>query len=383
MFDTSTIKISNSAFINNLNFIKARMKKGVRFCSVVKGNAYGHGIAEFTDMAIKAGVDYFGVYSAEEAYVLRNNTSSNIDIFIMGAADDDATEWAIKNNIEFSAFDFTRLNNTLNYSKKHKLKAKIHIEMETGMRRTGFNMEHIPELCKWLKQNSNHITFQGLFTHYAGAESKANQFRITEQISNFKSALKMFKASDLKPIYTHSACSAALLNYPETQGNMVRIGILQYGFWPNIETYTHFTENSSNTNNKLKRVISWNTRVMGIKDAKKGEFIGYGTTYLAHRNMKIAILPVGYSHGYSRNLSNVGSVLINGEHAPVVGIVNMNCISVDITKVGKVEKGDEVVLIGNQKKEAITVSSFSDQSQQLNYELLTRLPVYIPRIVSK
>jgi alanine racemase len=118
---------------------------------------------------------------------------------------------------------------------------------------------------------------------------------------------------------------------------------------------------------------------MAIKEVKKGDFIGYGTAFLAQRNMKVAVIPIGYAHGYNLSLSNIGSVLINGKKANVIGIVNMNCITVDVTDTGTVNKGDEVVLIGNQKRNSITVSSFSDQTQQLNYEFLTRLPVYIPR----
>ena len=383
MFSTSSINLSHSALKNNLDFIKSQLKRNVRLCSVVKGNAYGHGIKEFTFMAMKEGVNYFGVYSADEAYVLRNNSDAEMDIFVMGAIDDEALEWAIQNDIEFSVFDFIRLEKILKTAKKLKKRAKVHIEMETGMRRTGFAPDSTSKLITLLKNNSNYIVFQGLFTHYAGAESKANHFRIEEQINNFKVLQKQFTISNLKPVYIHSACSAALLNYPETQGNMVRIGILQYGFWPNMETHTRYTGETENNPYLLRRVISWVTRIMTITQVKKGDFIGYGTAYLAHKNMHIAVLPVGYSHGYSRNLSNVGSVLINGKKAAVVGIVNMNSISVDITDAGKVEKGDEAVLIGNQKNNSITVSSFGDQSQQLNYELLTRLPVYIPRKIIK
>lgn len=153
----------------------------------------------------------------------------------------------------------------------------------------------------------------------------------------------------MKPIYQHTACSAAIMNYPQTVSNMVRVGIMQYGFWPNAETLVRYSGDKERTNKYIKRIITWKSKVMSIKKVKKGEFIGYGTTYLAHHDMVAAFIPVGYAHGYSRNLSNTGKVLIHGAEAPVIGIVNMNAITVDITHIGKTEKGDEVVLIGTQK----------------------------------
>ena len=383
MFETSAIELSASSYRHNLRFINYRLKPGVRLCSVVKGNAYGHGLAEFVRMAMNAGVDYFAVHSAEEAFHLKQNVKDLPDLFIMGAMEESAVKWAVENDVEFAVFDYERLEKSLDYAKQTKKKAKVHIEIETGMKRTGFPTTVIPELCKWMKINSAYITFQGMFTHFAGAESQANHFRITKQIDSFNRALKAFKSEKLVPRYHHSACSAAMLNYPETQGNMVRVGILQYGYWPNKETHIRYCEESKSTPDLLKRIIRWTTKVMAVKEVSKGSFIGYGTAYLTHKNMKLAIVPIGYAHGYSRNLSNVGSVIINGSVCSVVGTINMNSLTVDVSTAGKVKAGDEVVLIGSQNGNTISVNSFSEQSHQLNYEMLTRLPMNIPRIVKK
>lgn len=381
MFESSRIEVSRSAYRHNLRFIRKRMKKGVRLCSVVKGNAYGHGILPFVEMAMDMGVDCFGVHSADEAYVLRNGLEGRPDIFVMGAMEDGAVEWAIREGVEFSVFDHERLDAALDAAREAGIPARIHIEMETGMRRTGFDHTHIPQLCQTLTDNEKHLIFQGLFTHYAGAESLANDFRVSNQMEKFNLSLQMFAEHGLRPVFVHSACSAGLLNYPETQGDMVRIGILQYGFWPNRETHVRFCGEKEATPDLLKRVIRWVTRVMAVKEVRKGCFIGYGTSYLAHRDMRVAVIPIGYAHGYSRNLSNVGAVLIGGKNAPIVGTINMNSLTVDVSNIKGVKKGDEVVLIGRQNGKAITVSSFSEQSHQLNYEMLTRLPVGIPRTV--
>lgn len=383
MFESSTIELSTAALKANLKFIDNLINKGVRFCSVVKGNAYGHGIPEFVKMAMSLGVDYFAVHSVDEAYLLVKNVEKTPDVFIMGAIEGEAIEWAIKNNIEFAVFDYQRLDEAINYAKILNKKAKIHIEIETGMERTGFEVSEIPVIGEILNNNLSNITFQGLFTHFAGAESQANYFRVSKQIESFNLARQLFTSQNLEPVYHHSSCSAALINYPEMQGNMVRIGILQYGFWPNKETHIKYCGELENMPTLLKRIIKWKTTVMAVKEVKRGNFVGYGTSYLAQKNMRLAIIPVGYSHGYSRNLSNVGSVLIQGKKVKVIGTVNMNSLTVNITNTTNITKGDEVILIGKQNNKAISVKSFSEQSDQLNYELLTRLPLNIPRVIVK
>jgi len=380
-FSTSVIELSLSALKNNLQFIKKRMRRGQRLCSIIKGNAYGHGYTDFVKIAMDLGVDYFGVYSAEEAFrVLEGVTEKVPDLFIMGAMENGSVEWAVENELEFAVFDFERIEEAIKSARNTGKKAKIHIEVETGMGRTGFEYNLLPQVIELLKNHENELTFQGLFTHYAGAESKANDFRISKQTSLFNQSLRLLTENGLSPKYHHTACSAVLLNYPDSPGNMVRVGILQYGFWPNKETHIRYYGEKINNPDALRRIIKWKTKVMAIKEVKKGNFVGYGTSFLAHRNMKLAILPVGYSFGYSRKLSNIGSVLINGKDAPVAGTVNMNCLIVDVTRSGNVEKGDEVVLIGTQNKREITVGSFCDMSNLLNYEMLTRLPQHIPRI---
>lgn len=383
MFETSKIELSTSALKQNLAFINARIKQNSRLCCVVKGNAYGHGLDAYVPMAMSLGVNYFAVHSADEAYELIHSCEKKPDLFIMGSVDCAAVEWAIQNDIELAVFDFERLQHIINSAKELNKKAKIHIEIETGMWRTGFNLYDVTELIPILSEHKNELDLTGLFTHLAGAESRANHFRIKEQLKVFKAALAYFKDADLEPKYIHTACSAGLINYPDLPGNMVRVGILQYGFWPNKETFIRYCNEVREEKDALKRVISWNSSIMAINEVKTGNFIGYGTSYFAQKNMKIGIIPVGYSHGYNRNLSNVGSVLIGGKEAKIVGTVNMNSITVDLTDHQHAQKGDLVVLIGNQNKKSITVSSFSEQAHQLNYELLTRLPFKIPRIVTK
>ncbi|HET8828030.1 MAG TPA: alanine racemase [Pelobium sp.] len=378
MFETSSIAISESAYKHNLSFIKKQSGPNVKFCSVVKGNAYGHGLVTFAKMAVKCGVNYFAVYSAAEAYELWESVP-NVSMMIMGSTDENSLNWAIENGIEFFVYDEEKLGLTFAIADKLSKKAKIHIEVETGMNRTGFNLEELPSVFKRIYENEGLIDFVGFCTHYAGAESLVNDFRVKQQIQHFDEAQKLLSKSGLTAKYTHSACSAAMMNYPETTSNLVRIGIMQYGFWPNEETLVRYNGNSREVDFTLHRLITWKSKVMTIKNIEKGEYVGYSTSFQAYTDLTLAVVPIGYAYGYSRSLSNSGKVLIRGEEAPTCGIVNMNAVCVDISHIENVKINDEVVLIGKQGKKSISVASFGEMSDQLNYELLTRLPLNIPR----
>jgi alanine racemase len=145
----------------------------------------------------------------------------------------------------------------------------------------------------------------------------------------------------------------------------------------------HLLEVNRMSDNPLHRVMSWKTDIMHIKEVKEGEFVGYGTSYQAAGDMKVAVIPLGYANGYARSLSNKGFVLIRGKRANICGLINMNLFMVDVSHIPRVRVGDEVVLIGKQKKNSITISSFSDFANQLNNELMSRLPGDIPRQIGK
>lgn len=380
MSTTSQILLSKSALNHNIQFIKKMIGPDTRMSSVVKGNAYGHGIEHFVPMAKSCGINHFSVFSPDEAFRVHKVLDDNTPIMIMGMLDDEQMEWVIRNEVSFFVFDTDRLEKSVAMAKKLNMRAKIHIEIETGMNRTGFPIRFFPKVLQYIKSHSDELIVEGLCTHFAGAESIANHYRVKKQQEVYKRAFNRMTKSGVIPQIKHTACSAATLRYPTTRMDLVRIGILQYGFFPSKEILIHYLTKNKVHDFPLRRVISWKSKVMSVKDVQTGEFIGYGTAYLANSNMKIATIPVGYSHGFSRLLSNQGRVLINGQRVSVVGTVNMNMMSVDVSKIEGVKKGDEVTIIGTQGDLEISVASFSDVSHQLNYELLTRLPTDIPRI---
>lgn len=379
MHRNSIIELNQNAYQNNISFLRKMLGKKVILSSVVKGNAYGHGIKEFVAMAHHVGINHFSVFDVEEAKIVFDTLGNKASIMIMGFVADDDLPWVIENEIQFFVFERYRLVMATKTAKKIKKKAQIHIEIETGMNRTGFSKKELPNLAKYLIKESKYLDFIGICTHYAGAESISNYPRVESQIKCFNEAVNIFKLYEIEPKIKHTACSAASMMFPETQMDLVRIGILQYGLWPSPEVLVTYLNAKKKKIDPLQRVISWKSEVMNVKNVKSGEFIGYGTSFMAKKNMKIATIPLGYSHGYSRSLSNQGRVLIQGKRCAVIGTINMNMLSIDVSEIEHVKKGDEVVLIGNQGELSITVSSFGELNNLLNYEFLSRISKSIPR----
>ncbi len=380
---TSTIELSRSALRRNLTFIEKWIGPSVRLCAVIKGNAYGHGIEPFVQMAAGLGVRHFGVFDAyEAARVVASKPRDDVDVMIMGSIASSELPWAVHHGVEVYVFDLDRLRGMIAAAREADRPARIHLEVETGLNRTGFSEEELDEAVALIRGAQQHVVVEGVCTHFAGAESISNYLRIQRQIERFSSASERLEHAGVHPIRRHTACSAAALTYPETVFDMVRFGIVMYGYWPSPETRIHYLRLSGELSaNPLRRLIRWKSRVMDVKRVSAGEFVGYGTTYIAARDTVVATVPVGYSHGYARALSNQGRVLVRGKRVPVIGIVNMNLMIINVSSARNVEPGDEVVLIGSQRSASIPVSSFAELSNQLNYELLTRLPRDIPRDV--
>ena len=379
MKHTSYIELSKSALNNNIKYLKSLAKERTRFSMVIKANAYGHGIEDLLPMIEECGVDHFSVFSVAEAMRAHKVKRENCEIMIIGWIDDDYIEWAIKNEVSFYVFTFERLHAACKVANRLNKPAKIHIELETGMHRTGFYDEELKDVVELIRKNRSSFEVKGVCTHFAGAEEITNHERIKKQMKRFDESCSWLNQQGIEPEYKHCACSAALFNFPETAMDLVRIGISSYGFWPNTETKMLNLSETEDSKDPLQRVLSWKSVVMSVKNVAENEYVSYGKSYLTNHPTVIATVPVGYGYGFSRTLSNNGYVLINGMRVRVIGAVNMNMMVVDVTDLDEVKVGDEVVLIGKQGDQTITVSSFSDMNNSMNYELLTRLPSHIPR----
>lgn len=383
MIENSLITLNENAVQNNIVFLRKKFGPKVKISAVVKANAYGHGIEQIVPIFEKYGIDHYSAFYYNEAVRVFDSLSKPATIIVMGWLCDKSIGEAIEKGIEFFVFNIERLNIAINYAKELNIKAKIHLEAETGMNRSGLNIEELNSAIAIILKNRDYIEIAGFCTHLAGAESVSNYLRIQIQLKKYKKMLATLESNDLNPKYKHVANSAAAIVYPKTKMDLVRIGIMLYGFWSSSEVYVQYINHIRNKIDPLKRILGWQSQIMAIKKVKSGEFIGYGISYLAQTDIITALVPVGYSFGYSRSLSNKGRVLVGGNRCSVIGVVNMNMIIVDISNVDDAKVGDEVVLIGNQGDLEIKVSAFSEISNELNYEILAHLSESIVRTVIK
>lgn len=377
---SSRIELSQSALQNNIDFIRAKAGEGTVISSVVKANAYGHGIQEFVPMAEKCGIRHFAVASSYEAEEVLEARTTDADIMIMGILYPEDLPWVIEEEIAYFVYDYPRLERSVEVAAEAGKKARIHLELETGGNRTGMEREQLGPAVDLLKDHPDKLTLEGVCTHYAGIESLSNQFRIQRQQKQFGEMCKEISSAGITPGLRHTACSAAVLAFPETVMDMVRVGTAQYGLWPSPDIYNlHLRQEERVSDRPLRQVLSWKTDIMHLKRVAEGEFIGYGTAYRAPRGMQVAVIPLGYGNGYDRSLSDGGHVLIRGEEAPIVGTVNMNVFMVDVTDIEDVQIRDEVVLIGCQQDKAISIKSFTEVTDIINNEFVSRLPSAINR----
>lgn len=381
--NSSRIELSQSALRTNLAFIRQRVGAHPTISMVVKANAYGHGLDPMVTMARRCGIDHFSVASGREGELVREVGGPDCRVMVMGILSDEDLPWAVDQGVEFFVFDLPRLRKAEEVARELGKPALIHLEMETGGNRTGLDEADLPEACRILRRAAPHLRFVGLCTHLAGAESLAMKFRIERQLRKFDEAQRAVLKRGLSAECLHSASSAASLAMPEKAAfDLVRVGIASYGLFPSTDIYNlHLMRVNKARDNPLRRVLTWKTEIMHVKTVRRDEFIGYGTAYQAERDMRIAVIPLGYANGYPRETSNKGHVLIRGHKAPVVGLINMNLFMVDVSRIPQASVGDVVVLIGRQKNNVIPISSFSEFSSALNTEFVCRLPTTIPRVV--
>lgn len=377
---SSRILLDQSALEQNISFLRRKIGEDPIISSVVKANAYGHGIETFVPMAENCGIRHFAVASSYEAKEVLEALTTDATVMIMGILYKTDLPWVIRNGIEFFVFDFPRLKKAKEVARELGKRAVIHLEVETGGNRTGLPEDQLEKTLQFLKKHEEHLEFKGFCTHFAGIESLANQFRIIKQQNKFNALYGRVEKFGHLPELRHTACSAAALAFPDTVMDMVRIGTAQYGMWPSPDIYNmHLMREGIIQDNSLRQLLTWETDIMHLKEVKKDEFIGYGTSFQAPKDMTTAVIPIGYSNGFAKALSNLGHVLIGGQKAPIVGLVNMNVFMVDVTDIPNVQVGDKVVLVGQQGDEKITIRSFSEFSNFINNEFVSRLPSAIPR----
>jgi len=291
-----------------------------------------------------------------------------IPILILGYTLPERIADAVENNISLSISSLEALTSVVEYSKQSSTIPKIHLKVDTGMSRQGFLFNDLQKVIDVASECRKTVTIEGLFTHFASAKNPAFLKDTQDQINIFSQWDRALKAAG-SSFLTHASATSGSLLYKEVNFDMVRIGIGMYGLWPSLEARAAVGQTVS-----LKPVLTWKTLIAEVKKVPKGTRVGYDFTETLSQDSTIAVCPIGYWHGYSRRLSSIGQVLVNGKRSKVIGRVSMDMITIDVSSGGGgVAVGDEVVLIGKQGAEEVDAYELALLDDTSWYETLTRI----------
>ncbi len=360
-------EIDLPALVQNLKNISRKIGRQTKILAIVKADAYGHGALEVARVCEKYHC-YLGVALIEEAITLRQ-AGIKAPILILG-----------------SIFPFTNFKYVLDYNLiptiaslagarslsriavKHKQKIKFHLKVDTGMGRIGIRPQSAVATIKKIKTLPS-IEMEGLYTHLASAEDDEAYSR--QQIEIFIKIIQELEQEKVKVKYKHISGSAAIIKYRNYPLNMVRPGLMMYGIAPFKGAEKKIT---------LHPVLSLKTKIVYLKRLSKGNSISYGRTFITKRNSFIGTLPVGYADGYPRSLSNKAVALVQGQRAPVIGRVCMDMCMIDLTGRKGLDVGEEVVLIGKQEQDNISVNEVAEWAKTISYEIVCGISKRVPRI---
>jgi alanine racemase len=370
------VEIDSSAPDHNLLELKKNIGRDILCCAVVKSNAYGHGGAQIVNLLSSA--DWFSVNSIEEGLELRE-AGIQKPILVLGHVPLKNLEDVLRADLRLTVFNYESIKRLQSIALPQS-PARVHLKIETGTGRQGILPEEIEGFVRAV-QGSSGIVLEGLSTHFANIEDTLNHDYAERQLAVFNRAIEMVGEMGIKPPIIHTACTAAIILFPETHFTMVRPGIGIYGLWPSRETYLSTISGRCKVP-ELKPVLTWKTKIVQIKQLDEGSYVGYGCTYRTSRKTRLAVLPVGYADGYDRKLGNTAYVLLKGKRAPVVGRICMNMTMVDVTDIPDVGLEDEVVLLGSSGSESITAETMAGWAGTINYEIVCRIsPLLERRIV--
>ena len=364
----TTMEIDLDALVFNYRELKRRAGSA-KVMAVVKANAYGHGIVECAAVLEReCQADYFGVALVEEGVKLRQ-AGIRAPILIFGGILSDQVGVYLEHDLDLTASSVDKLLLIESVAKAHGKRARIHVKIDTGMGRIGVRPSSAKKVFE-AACAAQHCQLVGVFTHFATSDEPDLSFT-REQLQRFNACLRFFPETGREFPLRHAANSGALFQVPGSALDMVRCGVSLFGVSPS----EHLDGVVSKALRPVMKVLS---RVVYFKVVQTGESVSYGRTWTAECDTRVVTIPVGYGDGYTRALSNRAQVLIRGRRFPIIGRVCMDQIMVNIGK-GEAFNGDEVVLVGEQGKERITIEELAFLAGTISYEVLTALNLRIPR----
>lgn len=361
-------EIDLAAIKHNLDEIK-RAAGHARIMAIVKANAYGHGMLEVSRICHQEKVDFFGVASLDEALTLKQ-VSEDIPILVLGYIPPSDAITVVAEDIRPCIFTMESAVVMSQAAMRLNRLVHLHIKLDTGMGRIGFLPDNNSLNLLQEMATLPGVKIEGIFTHLAEADLEDSSFT-REQIKTFTGFISQLEERGVHIPLKHCSNSAALINFPEAHFDMVRAGILLYGLFPSPQT-------------KLGKIdvipaMTLKSRVSYVKKLPAGHSISYNRTYYCGQDTWVATVPIGYADGYSRLLSNRTQALINGKIVPLVGNVCMDMCMFDVSGVGEVKEGDEVILFG-RSEDGVTADDLALAMGTINYEVVSSLGARVPRI---
>lgn len=363
-------RIDLDAIEYNIEKMKENLPEDTKLIVVAKADCYGHGALQTTSLlSLKEYVWGFAVATLDEAIVLRRGGITK-PILVLGCIFPEQWIDALENNIRITVYaeELTKVLSDL--AVKIGRKAYVHVKLDTGMGRIGFTpgkegADKIEEISKL-----PNIVMEGLYTHFSKADEGDKSYTM-KQMEAYTWMKEELAGRGITFSYYHCCNSAGIIDLKGAGQNLARAGISTYGMYPSEEVHKE--------NVDLKPALELISHVAFVKWVDEGKMISYGGTYVTKRRTKIATIPVGYGDGYPRSLSNKGYMLIHGKKAPIIGRVCMDQCMVDVTEIEDVKFGDEVVLVGRDGDEYLSVETLSRLSDRFNYEFVCLMGKRIPR----
>jgi alanine racemase len=357
--------IDLKAITVNLETVRRLLPPSSAVLGVVKANAYGHGAVEVARVLVAGGVGRLGVAYVEEGVILRRG-GIQVPILVMGPMPPDAAEVARAHRLDVAIHDVAVAERLSGLAGRGGPLTRVHLKVDTGMARLGVAPHEAAAAAAKLARLPG-IRLEGLMSHFAdGEEADAARW----QLDRFLEVDRALRAAGVAPLLRHVANSAGLLALPAAHLELVRPGLLLYGYSPSPRLADRLS---------LCPALTFRTRIAALRDVSRGQGVSYGHTFVAPRDLRVATLPVGYADGLPRVLSNRGYVLAGGRRAPIVGTICMDMTLVDVTTIPQAAAGDEVILIGRQEGEAIGANEVATAAGTIAYEILAGIGPRVTR----
>ncbi|WP_240194780.1 alanine racemase [Desulfobulbus rhabdoformis] len=355
------ITISRSALLHNFRLCK-ELAQGAPLLPLVKADAYGHGLLDCARIFAKEGVAAFGVAEVVEGVRLREAGFTE-PIFVLAGVIPQTLETIITYDLTPVVVDKALFPELSRLAGKYQKTVAVHLKLDAGMGRQGILPKDFAQVVEILEQ-TDHLQLAGVMAHFPMADDPSSD-NSSKVLATFTETTDKLDTVQRRKCCLHLANSGGLFYVAGAQLNMVRPGISLYGYYPDGD------QGRGNASAPLLQpAMRFSTQVIQVREVPRGHGLGYGHLFTTTRPTTIAVLPVGYEDGYLRILSNRAQVLVNGQRAPVVGRISMNLTLVDVTDVGSVHVGDEVVLLGKQGDAEITADDIATWMETINYEVL-------------